>query len=72
MKSKIQLSFILTNIKNTLLVVAVCVDDMISKPFNSCLGEDTIYNFINSIIKESKYCTDIVLICKKELTKNLQ
>ena len=29
-------------------------DDKFSKPFISCLGEDAVYNFINSMIEESK------------------
>ena len=33
----------------------VCVDDTYSKPFKSYLGQDAAYNFINSIIEESKY-----------------
>ena len=24
------------------------------------LGEDTVFNFFNSIIKESKYCSDVM------------
>ena len=31
-----------------------------SKPFKSYLGEDAVYNFINSMVEESKFCTDIV------------
>ena len=38
----------------------VCVDDKFSKPFKSYLGEDAVYNFINSMIKENKYCTDLM------------
>ena len=38
----------------------VCVDDKFSKPFKLCLLEDAAYNFINNIIKESKYCSDVV------------
>ena len=33
----------------------VYVDDKFSKPFKTDLGEDAIYNFINSMIEESKY-----------------
>ena len=33
----------------------VCIDDKFSKPFKTYLGEDAVYNFINSMIKESKY-----------------
>ena len=33
----------------------VCVDDKFSRPFKSYLGEDAVYNFINSIAEESKY-----------------
>ena len=32
------------------------------------LGEDAVYNFTNSMIEESKYCSDVV---KNILTKNL-
>ena len=64
MESKIQVSLIVANIKNMLLLVIgyklVCVDDKFSKPFKSSLDEDAIYNFMNSIIKESKYCTNIM------------
>ena len=64
---------LLTNIKNMLLVVMVitkvCVDDKFSKPFKSYLGEDTVYNFINSRIEESKYCSDVMK--KHFITKNL-
>ena len=35
------------------------VDDKFSKPFKSDLGEDAIYNFINSMIEENKYCSDV-------------
>ena len=38
----------------------VCVDDKFSKPFKSYLGEDAVYNFISSMIKESKYCSDVM------------
>ena len=37
----------------------VCVDDKFSKPFKSYLGEDAVYNFIISMIEESKYCIDV-------------
>ena len=43
----------------------VCVDDKFSTPFQSYLGKDAVYNFINSIIEESKY------YCVFILTKNL-
>ena len=36
----------------------VCVDDKFSKPFKSYLGKYTVCNFINSMIRESKYCSD--------------
>ena len=35
----------------------ICVDDKFNKPFKSNLGEDTVYNLISSVIKESKYCS---------------
>ena len=33
-----------------------------------CLGEDAVYNFIISMIEESKYCSDAV---KKHFNKEL-
>ena len=46
-----------------------CVDDKFSKPFETYFGEDAVYNFINSMIKESKYCSEVI---KNILTKNLK
>ena len=46
----------------------VCVDDKFSTPFKTYLGEDTVYNFINSMNKESQYYSDKI---KNILTKNL-
>ena len=47
--------------------ILVCVDKF-SKSFELYLGEDAVYNFINSMIEESQYCTDIV---KSILPNNL-
>ena len=44
------------------------VDDMCSKSFHSYLGKDAANNFINSIIKESKYCSEVM---KKHFNKEL-
>ena len=44
------------------------VDDRLSNPFKSYLGEDAVYNVINSMIKESKFCTDVM---KKKINKEL-
>ena len=38
----------------------VCVDDNISKPFKSYLGQDAVYNFISSMIEENKYCSEVM------------
>ena len=46
----------------------VCVDDKFSKPFKSYLGEDTVYNFISSMIEESKYSSNKM---KKDFNKKL-
>ena len=46
----------------------VCVDHKFSKSFKLYLGKDAIYNFISSMIEESKYCSDVT---KNILTKNL-
>ena len=39
---------------------SVCVDDKFSKLFKSYLGEYAAYNFISSIIEESKYFSDVM------------
>ena len=36
----------------------VYVDDTFSKPYKTLLTKDVVYNFINSMIEESKYCSD--------------
>ena len=46
----------------------VCVDDKFIESSNSDLDEDAVYNFINSMVVESKYCTDIM---KKHFNKKL-
>ena len=40
----------------------VCVDDKFSMPFKSYFGENTVYNFINSMTEESKYYSDVMKI----------
>ena len=37
----------------------VCADDKFSRSFKSYFSEDAVYNFINCLIKESKYFTFI-------------
>ena len=44
-------------------------EDKFSEPFKLYLGKDSIYNFISSIIKESKCCIDLI---KNVLKKNLK
>ena len=39
----------------------ICVDDKFSKPFQIYLGKDAVYNFINSTIEESEYCSDVMI-----------
>ena len=46
----------------------VCVDDKFSKLFKSYFGEDTVYNFISSVIDESKYFSDVM---KKHFNKEI-
>ena len=63
MGGKIQKSLMQTNTKNILLVVIAInqyVDDKFSKPFKTYLGKDTVYNFINRLIEESKCCSDVM------------
>ena len=42
--------------------------DKLSQPFKSYFGEDIIYNFINSMIEESKHCRDVM---KRHFNKEL-
>ena len=46
----------------------MCVDDKFSKPSKTYLGQDAVYNLINSIIKESKYYSEVM---KKHFNKEL-
>ena len=46
----------------------VWVDDTFSMRFKTYLGKDAVYNFINSMIKESKYCSNMM---KKGFNKEL-
>ena len=46
----------------------VCVDHKFSKRFKTYLGENGVYNFINSMIEESKYCSDVI---KQHFNKEL-
>ena len=46
----------------------VSVDDKFSKLFKKHLSENFVYNVINSMIEESKYCSDVI---KNILIKNL-
>ena len=36
----------------------MCVDDKFAQPYKSYLGEDAVYSFIDSMVEESKYCSD--------------
>ena len=38
----------------------VCVDNKFSKPYKTYFVEDVVYNVINNIIKESKYCNEVM------------
>ena len=46
----------------------VCIDDKFSKLFKTYLGKNEVYNFINSMIEESKYYSDAM---KKHFNKEL-
>ena len=51
---------------------SVCVDDKFSRPFKSHLGEDAVYNFISSMVEESKYWSKKVnIVLKKNFKKEL-
>ena len=73
MESNIKMSLIQANIKNMLLFAAMDVNQYVSmislvRFFKSYLEEDVVYNFINSMTEESKYCTDIR---KKDFNREL-
>ena len=38
----------------------VSVDDKFCKSFQSYFGEDAVYNFIDSMIEERKYCSHVM------------
>ena len=38
----------------------VCIDHKFSKPFKSYLGEDAVCSFINSMLKDIRYCSDVM------------
>ena len=63
MGSKIQISLIRTNMQNIFLAAITIV-----KPFKPYLGEDAVYSFINSMIKESKYYSEVM---KQHFNKEL-
>ena len=46
----------------------VCGDSKFTKPFKPYLDENAVNNFINGVIKESKYCSDLM---KEHLKKEL-
>ena len=54
MESQMSMSVIRANIKN------LSVDYKFSKPFKSYLVEDAVYNFINSVIEENKYYSEVL------------
>ena len=71
MESKIQKNLIQTNIKDILLLVMainqyVLMISLVS--LKTYLGEDVVYSFINSMIEESQYCSEVI---KNNLAENL-
>ena len=46
----------------------ICVNGNFSKPFKTYLCKNAVYNFINSMIEESKYSTEVM---KKHFNKEL-
>ena len=38
----------------------VCVDNKFNTSFKSYLHEDVVYQFVNSMIEESKYCSEVM------------
>ena len=51
----------------------ICIDDKFSKPFKSNVSKDSVYNFINSMIKERKHCSnEMIKHFNKELVMTRQ
>ena len=49
------------------------VYDEFSKLFKTYLGEDAVYNFINSMIEENKYCSEVIRMhFSKELVMKMK
>ena len=46
----------------------VCANDNFSKSFKTYLGKYAVYNFIDNMIKKSKYCSDVM---KEHFNKEL-
>ena len=46
----------------------VCVDYKFRKPFKTYSDENGVYNYINNMIEESKYCSDVT---RKKFSKEL-
>ena len=40
--------------------ILVCVNNKFSKSFKTYLDKNAIYHFVNSMFKESKYCSDMM------------
>ena len=59
------------NITNILLAVMAINEDVLMISLVSLLrhlGKDAVYNFINNMVEESKYCSDVM---KKHVNKEL-
>ena len=59
------------NITNILLAVMAINEDVLMISLVSLLrhlGKDAVYNFINNMVEESKYCSDVM---KKHFNKEL-
>ena len=54
--------------KHIVYSYGLCVDDNFSKFLKSCLGEDEVYSFINSMIEESHSCSEVI---KEHFNKEL-
>ena len=39
----------------------VYVDDKFIEPFKTYLDKDVVHNFINNMIQENKYCSDVII-----------
>ena len=64
---KVNLQFtMLARNQNTIdFIKSHAVEKVLNPPFKSCLHEDTVYNFIDSMVEQRKHCNNIIKIIQQ-------